>query len=136
MFSASLRAGTMIDTSGRSGPSRGATSSSRGRLRTMSGSTIAIASHGSAATRSRSVNGEAWRGEFPILARTNYLNSCSLGALSRRAEARIAQFHTEWHTLGASAWYEIWLGRLAELRGRVARMLNATEQEIGLAASV
>lgn len=82
------------------------------------------------------VNWEAWRGEFPILARTNYLNSCSLGALSRRAEARIAQFHNEWHTLGASAWYEIWLGRLAELRGRVARMLNATEQEIGLAASV
>src|SRR5690606_11614774 len=82
------------------------------------------------------VNWEAWRGECPILARTNYLNSCSLGALSRRAEARTAQFHNEWHTLGASAWYESWLGRLAELRGRVARMLNATEQEIGLAASV
>ncbi len=82
------------------------------------------------------MNWDQWRAEFPILAQTTYLNSCSLGALSRRAEARIAQFHHEWHTLGASAWYEIWLGRLAELRGRVARMLNATEQEIALAASV
>lgn len=82
------------------------------------------------------MNWETWRAEFPILARTTYLNSCSLGALSHRAERRIAQFHEEWHTLGASAWYEIWLGRLAELRGRVARMLNAQEQEIALAASV
>lgn len=82
------------------------------------------------------VNWERWRAEFPILARTTYLNSCSLGALSHRAERRIAQFHEEWHTLGASAWYEIWLGRLAELRGRVAAMLNAREPEIALAASV
>ncbi len=82
------------------------------------------------------VNWDRWRAEFPILAQTTYLNSCSLGALSRRAEQRIAQFHHEWHTLGASAWYEIWLGRLAELRGRVAAMLHAEEREIALAASV
>ena len=82
------------------------------------------------------VNWTTWRDEFPILAHTTYLNSCSLGALSRRAERHIAQFHHEWHTLGASAWYEIWVSRLAELRGRVARMLNATEPEIALAASV
>lgn len=82
------------------------------------------------------MNWEQWRDEFPILAQTTYLNSCSLGALSRRAETRIAQFHHDWHTLGASAWYEIWLGRLAELRGRVARMLNASEEEMALAASV
>lgn len=82
------------------------------------------------------VNWEDWRAEFPILARTTYLNSCSLGALSHRAERRIAQFHEEWHSLGASAWYEIWLGRLAELRGRVAGMLNAEEREIALASSV
>ncbi len=82
------------------------------------------------------MNWEDWRAEFPILARTTYLNSCSLGALSHRAERRIAQFYEEWHTLGASAWYEIWLGRLAELRTRVAGMLNAREREIALAASV
>jgi len=82
-----------------------------------------------------SVDWNSWRAEFPILARRTYLNSCSLGALSRRAEARIATFHEEWHSLGASAWYEIWWGRLDELRTRVARMLNAASDEVALAAS-
>ena len=77
-----------------------------------------------------------WRGEFPILAQTTYLNSCSLGALSRRAEQRLRDFRNEWHQYGASAWYETWMGRLAELRGRVAGMLAADEAEIALGASV
>lgn len=76
-----------------------------------------------------------WRAEFPILARSTYLNSCSLGALSRRAQARLAAFEEEWHTHGASAWYEIWLGRLDELRDRVGGMLNAGEDELALAPS-
>lgn len=77
-----------------------------------------------------------WRDEFPILSRRNYLNSCSLGALSRRAEARLDTFREEWHTHGASAWYETWMGRLAELRGRVAGMLGGETREVALAASV
>jgi kynureninase len=77
-----------------------------------------------------------WRGEFPILARTTYLNSCSLGALSRRAETRLRDFRDEWHAYGASAWYEIWMGRLAELRDRVGRMLGGTGDEVALSASV
>lgn len=82
------------------------------------------------------MNWDAWRAEFPILARKTYLNSCSLGALSRRAESRLDRFREEWHTHGASAWYETWMGRLAELRGRVAVMLGADSDEIALAASV
>ena len=78
---------------------------------------------------------QRWRSEFPILSRVNYLNSCSLGALSHRALARIHTFHDDWHTYGASAWYEIWMGRLAELRARVARMIGARESEIALGAS-
>jgi selenocysteine lyase/cysteine desulfurase len=77
-----------------------------------------------------------WRAEFPILARKTYLNSCSLGALSQRALARIGTFHQEWHEYGASAWYEIWMGRLAELRARVAGMVRADASEVALAASV
>ena len=70
-----------------------------------------------------------WRDEFPILARKNYLNSCSLGALSQRAEVRLDRFREEWHTHGASAWYETWMGRLAELRGRPCMIVsdNGTE---------
>lgn len=78
----------------------------------------------------------SWRREFPILAETTYLNSCSLGALSRRAEQRLRDFRSEWHTYGASAWYETWMGRLAELRRRVAAMVGAEESQIALSASV
>jgi kynureninase len=81
------------------------------------------------------VNWTDWRAEFPILQRTTYLNSCSLGALSHRALRRVAQFHDDWHSLGAAAWYGIWIGRLAELRARVARMIGAAESEVALAAS-
>jgi kynureninase len=75
------------------------------------------------------------RAGFPILAQRTYLNSCSLGALSQRALDRVAGFHREWHEHGASAWYETWVGRLAELRGRVAAMINAAEDEVALTAS-
>lgn len=82
------------------------------------------------------MNWTSWRDEFPILDETTYLNSCSLGALSRRAEQRLRDFRNEWHRYGASAWYETWMGRLAELRGRVAAMIGAEPDEIALSASV
>ncbi len=82
------------------------------------------------------MNWTDWREEFPILADTTYLNSCSLGALSRRAEQKLRDFRDEWHRYGASAWYETWMARLAELRGRVGAMIGAGEGEIALSASV
>ncbi|MFO7893490.1 MAG: aminotransferase class V-fold PLP-dependent enzyme [Longimicrobiales bacterium] len=82
------------------------------------------------------MNWTDWREEFPILADTTYLNSCSLGALSRRAEQRLRDFRNEWHRYGASAWYETWMARLADLRGRVGAMIGAGEDEIALSASV
>ncbi len=75
------------------------------------------------------------RSEFPILERKTYLNSCSLGALSQRGEARLGEFTELWHELGASAWYSHWLGRLDELRGRVAGFLGAAEEEVALSPS-
>ena len=46
------------------------------------------------------------RHEFPILEHRNYLNSCSLGALSHRAEAYLDEFRQQWHAMGASAWFQ------------------------------
>lgn len=76
-----------------------------------------------------------WRAGFPILQRKTYLNSCSLGALSQRAVSRVDQFHEDWHNYGASAWYETWMGRLAELRTRVAAMFNVGDHTIALSHS-
>jgi kynureninase len=79
---------------------------------------------------------ERWRAEFPILQTRTYLNSCSLGALSRRSMGYLGEYQALWNTMGASAWYELWTGRITELRRGVAAMWNAREDEIGLAPSV
>jgi kynureninase len=73
-----------------------------------------------------------YRAEFPIFRRTIYLNSCSLGALSSRSRARVNEYLDLWETLGASAWYEIWWGALAELRARYARLIGAADGSIAL----
>ncbi len=75
------------------------------------------------------------RDEFPILQRRNYLNSCSLGALSGRAEDRLGDFVTKWHDFGASAWYEHWWGSLGELRGRIESLFGAPNGTIALMPS-
>lgn len=79
---------------------------------------------------------ERWRNEFPILATRTYLNSCSLGPLSRRSMGYLGEYQALWNTMGASAWYELWLGRLTELRASVARLWNAQQTEIALMPSV
>lgn len=77
----------------------------------------------------------ALRAEFPILSRKTYLNSCSLGALSRRSEAYLDDFLERWHDMGASAWYRHWLGRVEELRTHVARFWGSTSEEVALLPS-
>jgi len=75
------------------------------------------------------------RKEFPILQDRVYLNSCSLGALSRRSEARLREFLDRWHAMGASAWYEHWLGRIEDLRVRVAALHGASPECMALMPS-
>lgn len=93
----------------------------------------------SIATRSRSRRGrggqrelEAYREEFPILQKKVYLNTCSLGALSRRSQWAVNEFLALWGELGASAWYEIWLGELQKLRESFARLIGAQAHEIAI----
>ena len=76
------------------------------------------------------------RAEFPILRRQTYLNNCSLGALGKRAEARIHEFLGEWRTVGAPSWYETWWGRLEETRKAFASIVNARSDEVAILPSV
>lgn len=79
---------------------------------------------------------EALRDDYPTLSRTTYLNSCSLGALSSQARAAHAEYLEQWTDLGASAWYEIWVGEIAKWRKDVARLIGASEAEVAWMPSV
>ncbi len=74
-----------------------------------------------------------YRAEFPIFERKTYLNSCSLGPLSRRSRAAVGEFLDLWEDLGASAWYEIWWAALRNARARFGRIIGAEPDEIALA---
>jgi kynureninase len=79
---------------------------------------------------------EAYRAEFPILQRKTYLNSCSLGALSRRSMEAMTRFQELWNEHGAQAWYTLWMGELAAMREKFARLINAKPHEVALAPNV
>jgi len=77
-----------------------------------------------------------WRAEFPGLERSVYMNTCSLGQLSRRSMDGMQRFQEQWLSYGASAWYELWMGELADARARFARLINARPHEIAILPSV
>lgn len=82
------------------------------------------------------VDWEATRVEFPTLARKTYLNTCSLGALSRGSREAVTRFLDLWEEMGASAWYSLWLGEAQALREKVARLIGARPDEIALLPNV
>lgn len=77
-----------------------------------------------------------YRAEFPIFDRRIYLNSCSLGALSRRSRQRIEAYLRTWDERGAAAWYDEWWQSLGALRQGYAGVVGAEPSEIALHASV
>jgi selenocysteine lyase/cysteine desulfurase len=48
----------------------------------------------------------------------------------------VGTFLDEWESRGASAWYDVWWERLAQLRERYAAVLTAAPSEIALHASI
>lgn len=79
---------------------------------------------------------EAYRAEFPTFERTTYLNTCSLGALSRRSRAAVDTFLDLWQEQGASAWYATWLGECAALRESFRRLVNGQPDTVALHHSI
>jgi selenocysteine lyase/cysteine desulfurase len=77
-----------------------------------------------------------WRGEFPTLQRTTYLNSCSLGALSRASRSRIEAHLDQWEMRGAANWYDTWWSDLDSLRTRLAVLMGARLGEVALHPSM
>jgi len=79
---------------------------------------------------------EGFRREFPILQTRTYLNSCSLGALSNRSMGYLGEYQALWNTMGASAWYELWMGRIGNVLDQVATLWHARRSEVALSPSV
>lgn len=79
---------------------------------------------------------DSFRSEFPILERKAYLNSNSLGALSRRSMEERREFERLWNEMGASAWYELWVAKLDGVRAAFGRTVGARHGEIALMPSV
>ncbi len=77
-----------------------------------------------------------YRNEFPILETATYLNTCSLAPLARPVEAAVHEYLRHWHAAGSSAWYGPWWEEIATLRGRVARVIGATSDEVALFPSI
>jgi kynureninase len=67
----------------------------------------------------------AWRAEFPILERTTYLVSHSLGAMPRAAEKRLKEYTDTWASRGVRAWAEGWWRMPITVGDAVGRIIGA-----------
>ena len=67
----------------------------------------------------------AWRSEFPILARSTYLVSHSLGAMPKAATERLNEYTEAWATRGVRAWAEGWWRMPLTVGDEVGRIIGA-----------
>src|SRR5687768_9609390 len=78
----------------------------------------------------------AFRDEFPILAKTNYLVSNSLGPMPRSVPAKLAEYGRDWGDLGVKAWNRGWWELPVESGNEIAPLLNADKGEIVMMPNV
>ncbi len=79
---------------------------------------------------------EKWRDEFPILARTVYLISNSLGAMPRRAAQNLSAYAEAWATRGVRAWEERWWEMPLEVGNKIARIVGAPDGSVSMHENV
>jgi kynureninase len=77
-----------------------------------------------------------WREEFPILARTTYLVSNSLGAMPRGVPERLAEYAREWATLGVRAWSRGWWELPVSVGDAIAPLIGAGAGEVAMTPTV
>lgn len=70
------------------------------------------------------------RGQFPILARTTYLISNSLGAVPEAAGSSLHDYYQIWATRGVRAWEDCWWSLVSDLGDLVAPLIGAGPGEI------
>ncbi len=78
----------------------------------------------------------AFREEFPILERTNYLVSNSLGPMPRAVPAKLAEYARDWGDLGVKAWNRGWWELPIEVGNEIAPLINAGAGEVVMMPNV
>ena len=78
----------------------------------------------------------AWRKEFPILDRTTYLISNSLGAMPRGVYGNLQAYADSWAERGVRAWEEGWWEMAVGVGDKVAPLIGARSGEISLHQNV
>ena len=77
-----------------------------------------------------------WRGEFPILDRTTYMISNSLGAMPRGVYDGLRSYADSWAERGVRAWEESWWDMAVRIGDRIAPLIGAGPSEISLHQNV
>jgi kynureninase len=79
---------------------------------------------------------ERWRDEFPILSRSVYMISNSLGAMPRETARRLAEYAETWATRGVRAWEERWWEMPIEVGDKIGRIVNAPPGTVSMHENV
>jgi kynureninase len=77
-----------------------------------------------------------WRGEFPILERTTYMISNSLGAMPRGVYGEMNAYADSWAHRGVRAWEEGWWDMAVGVGDKIAPLIGAAPGEISLHQNV
>jgi kynureninase len=78
----------------------------------------------------------AFREEFPILEKTTYLVSNSLGPMPRTVPEKLAEYARDWGDLGVKAWNRGWWEMPVNVGNEIAPLINAGEGEIVMLPNV
>jgi kynureninase len=79
---------------------------------------------------------DRYRNEFPILARTVYMISNSLGAMPRQTAVNLAEYADTWATRGVRAWEERWWEMPVEVGNKVGRIIGAPAGTVSMHENV
>lgn len=77
-----------------------------------------------------------YRHEFPILERTTYLISNSLGAMPRGVFDSMQQYAQLWATRGVRAWEDVWWMLGLEVGNQIGALMNAPKDSVALHGNV
>ena len=78
----------------------------------------------------------AFREEFPILEKTTYLVSNSLGPMPRTVPEKLAEYARDWGDLGVKAWNRGWWELPVQVGNEIAPLINADDDEIVMMPNV